>query len=658
MSLAGRPSLVSMVVAAALLTAAVVGAWARFADLGSRPLAVDEYYTAQSVRFVLERGVPEFPTGGIYLRGVTVQYIMAAAATVFGFSELALRLPSVLFGLGTALLVFFYARRFMAPAPAAAVCAAVLLSSWEIEFSRFARMYSIFQFATIAQLLAIHVSFAGPRWWRPYVPVLLIPFSFLSHQLGILLVPLLMIPLIPNPGERIELSQRTWRYFGGCLFVGSLMFLLGELPLRSWKVSDRFPADHVSADGPGTFRVPNFPSWSVSELSGLNLVAVLAAVALAAGVGALLVRRRGEALPTALAAGALAAALAHSLTVFGILAFLLVFRYRVPWTRGAARLLLAAGAAVAALWLFAAIAFPATVGWAPGPGPSRLEMIRRAFFGWPDYYLPVVNPWLRDMPVVAIGIGAGVAYHVFHLARRPWREILFHPVGVCAYIATCFAILDSQYIEIRYSYFLYPVLLVAAVAAAESAARKLVRSPSAALLGAGVFLAWFGVSEDFDPRHIAEVASREVSFRAGRYDGKASVWYGRADYRSAGTRACELVADTAGSRLVLMGQPPVSFYSECPHAVYYDRLDSRYDNVSREHGTVDVWSNERLLSTEGDLREYTGNASAVFIVTGPKGKLAIDLENVFPSSVWDHGVDEVGAPGTLTIHSLRRRLSG
>jgi hypothetical protein len=49
-----------------LLLVMAWGLFVRFDRLGSRPLSVDEYYSVTGVQHILEKGVPEFPTGGYY----------------------------------------------------------------------------------------------------------------------------------------------------------------------------------------------------------------------------------------------------------------------------------------------------------------------------------------------------------------------------------------------------------------------------------------------------------------------------------------------------------------------------------------------------------------------------------------------------------------
>src|SRR5262245_51357277 len=61
------------VTAAAVLAGIVV----RFKGLATWPLAVDEYYLARSVENVLRTGAPIYDCGGLYPRGLLIQYLSA-----------------------------------------------------------------------------------------------------------------------------------------------------------------------------------------------------------------------------------------------------------------------------------------------------------------------------------------------------------------------------------------------------------------------------------------------------------------------------------------------------------------------------------------------------------------------------------------------------
>src|SRR6266513_3206576 len=178
------------------------GLFVRFEGLGSRPLAEDEYMSVTSVQYVLAKGVPQFPTGGYYLRGLPLQYLEAGSVLLFGENEFAHRLPAALFGVLTLMFVFLYARIFL-PWPLAAVCVAMLaVSGWEIEFGRFSRMYAAFQCFTVAFFLAYHQAYFKGSEKLKYLPHALALVAVTFHALGVFLLPFLFLPLFIDRNAR------------------------------------------------------------------------------------------------------------------------------------------------------------------------------------------------------------------------------------------------------------------------------------------------------------------------------------------------------------------------------------------------------------------------------------------------------------------------
>jgi hypothetical protein len=72
-----------LVILAGVLAIAV---FARFTALGAAPLAVDEYFLLRSTQNVLHHGWPVFDCGGVYSRGLVLQYL-AALLNLFGASS-------------------------------------------------------------------------------------------------------------------------------------------------------------------------------------------------------------------------------------------------------------------------------------------------------------------------------------------------------------------------------------------------------------------------------------------------------------------------------------------------------------------------------------------------------------------------------------------
>src|ERR1700733_4537770 len=141
----GRPSRSLIALAAFAAACVACGVFARFVGLGKWPLAIDEYYFARSVQNVLHFGIPEFPCGGLYVRGVLLQYGSALLQWVGLSAELAPRLIAAVCSLIALPAVFKIGRRMGGRDVGLIAVAVLALSVWEIEIGRFGRMYAPFQ---------------------------------------------------------------------------------------------------------------------------------------------------------------------------------------------------------------------------------------------------------------------------------------------------------------------------------------------------------------------------------------------------------------------------------------------------------------------------------------------------------------------------------
>jgi len=181
----------------ALALLVLAGAYLRLANLGDLGFRWDEDLSSLAVRAILEKGIPELPSGMVYLRGGLFLYAMAAGAELFGFSELALRLPAALIGIATIPLAFVFGRALFGARIGLVVAALIAISQWDIEFSRYARMYAPFTFCYVLTLYFL---------WKHRVesesraggvlPIASAVLAVSFHQLGYTLVPAFFFPLI------------------------------------------------------------------------------------------------------------------------------------------------------------------------------------------------------------------------------------------------------------------------------------------------------------------------------------------------------------------------------------------------------------------------------------------------------------------------------
>lgn len=131
------------------------GAWLRFWGLANVGLHGDEETMGLAVMGILREGAPILPSGMFYPRGMTQLYSMAASVQLFGESEWAFRLPSVLCGVVLIWLSWLAGRRFLRPYWNLAFAASVALTPAMIVYSQTARMYIFLLVAVAACMVCV-----------------------------------------------------------------------------------------------------------------------------------------------------------------------------------------------------------------------------------------------------------------------------------------------------------------------------------------------------------------------------------------------------------------------------------------------------------------------------------------------------------------------
>ena len=314
----------------AVLGVLALAAFARFDDLGGAPLAEDEYYTARSIEWILADGVPAIPSGGYYVRAPLIQYAAAGFARLFGADAFAYRLPSALCGLLLGAIGFLYARRFGGLSLGLAVAAALLLSSWEIEFGRMARFYTPFEVAVLLFLIALDRAYFEARpGWR-YLPHATLLLAALVHDLTLLLTPLLFLPLLPGCTRlRLE-GARRWLGFAMVsllVTIGLAAMITGAADLRDMASSTPIPPTMTIRRAlVGALATPVLPFFRLfpSPLLHLAAVGLMAAFLVAAFLAARRAGARKLEWPDLLLALALLAGVFH---LFAALALVLGFAF-------------------------------------------------------------------------------------------------------------------------------------------------------------------------------------------------------------------------------------------------------------------------------------------------------------------------------------------
>jgi hypothetical protein len=626
----------------ALLSAACViaGTWARFQGLGRWPLAIDEYYFAQSVQNVLHFGIPQFPCGGLYVRGLLLQYAAAALQWSGLSAELAPRLLAAISSLLVLPAAYKIGRRMGGRDVGLLAVAVLALSIWEIEIGRFGRMYAPFQ-ALFAWYVVFFLNYVIDRDRRALAPMLVLSALGLAVWEGgiFLVLTNLLPPFIAHPDGR--LSRRDWLYLAGCAALLIPAYVLTMADLRTAGSEPTLPPDYVeppetltpsrldAAVAPWTV-LPSHLAWAVAAL----LPATLILYAVVREVRTLL---QPPARPLAVLAIAIVLGSA-ALQQFQLAAGLLVICVLLGTLDGRALLSPASRPLQVALLgcvLFWSAFGLATDDWhAPGMSlPHKVFLLGYEFVRFPDTVRQVAMPWARTVPWLALGlfvlVGAAASRACLRFADTSLLERVLLALFVILVLAASAS--DPPRHETRYVFFLYPFAVIFSIVTLGRAVRALLgQTQIAAATAALTCIAVFVASEDFRPWHVWNIDTEAVNFRIGMPGRLAGHYHPRSDVRAAATwlRAHAL----AGRDIVIISFPGVDFYYRQSDFYFVADTDPRFEVWSCHRGATQRWSNLPMIHSYDTLAVNAATGRRVWMVL-ERSRMPQTLAK-FPPGAW------------------------
>jgi 4-amino-4-deoxy-L-arabinose transferase-like glycosyltransferase len=181
------PVLVGLVLAAAFIL--------RVHRMDAQPLDDDELASTQAVLSIARTGLPRFTPDVFYTRGPLYHYLTAAFVRVLGGDVWALRLPSVLFGVGTTWLVYRAGERLLGSRWTGLVSAALYgIHPYAIFVGHLVRFYQQQSFFALATVIAFCEGFVGgPRASARYLALGAFCAACFSQELTVVLIPPLLL---------------------------------------------------------------------------------------------------------------------------------------------------------------------------------------------------------------------------------------------------------------------------------------------------------------------------------------------------------------------------------------------------------------------------------------------------------------------------------
>jgi hypothetical protein len=592
----------------------VIGAYFRFVGLGQWPMAFDEYYIARSINNILGTGIPQYPCGGYYTRGLLYQYA-AAPLFLLGLSpEWSIRAISAAAGLLAIWPAYLIVRSESSRPAAFFVVLALALSSWEVEMSRFGRMYAPYQaiFMWYMYLQYRLVRF-GERQQLPRLAILSIA-GVLTWEGGIFLCLLNFLPIIFDATPK----PRRHFLFGLALLMMAFIFLTAEF---------RF----LGSDPPISQTAPLARGTSVLSAAGLLLVwehfehsgiffALLVGLSVVLGVYLVAVWRDRSIRPLTKAG------------LIGLVLLCLVKQFFLA-SAWAAMLLVSPLLKVedlkrrtvlltVAIGLAGLLFWSAALAWADVEASAQIRIARilKGLLGNSGFFTRIAVPWSEVLLSSFLILGAPIVGMGLRLVRRrnPSWAPLDHLLLAILVCLTAVALIPTNFALTRYTFFLYPLILVLAALCVHQLAQSFLRKPGLRLAVLVCFGAAFLASADFKYDHLWKIDSYTANYRIG-YPGRlTSHFYPRHDFAG----AAEFVNQHAEERaLVVSTLVPMQPYLRRLDTVYLDTSDPRFRGQACPSGAQERWTGQPLVSSLDALKALAAEApGTVWVIVGKKSR--------------------------------------
>ncbi len=606
-----------------VLLAIGVGVWARFSGLGIAPLIDDEYYLAKSIHFILSSGVPEFPGGGYYTRGLAQQYLTAGLLWLVPMDlEFAVRLIPAMCNVLCILPLYLLAKRMGGPLVAGASVILFALSLWETEFARFARMYAPFQLLFLTYLVFWFKAVVDKHERSLIFCALLACFGILVYAASLLLLLFCLVPAF------LEKRFKAGWYFA-LIGFGVVVFIY-------WRFGVPYPQPVSPADlaalnnkipGVSAILPPILIPIIFDSIPATTTLALAALFVLYAIVRLWARNHANLAVPLLFTVSLVAAVinlftLSLAITLIGLL-------LATKRSQSLIDLIAEYGALLFApllIVLFFYVGYLSfnddwcglmTGGMNVKKQPDCLKQGLTILFNFPEIVPRFAAPMFRSVPIALTVIALTTAIGLFltiinNNEKNPASRFLYIFIIVCILFVS---VTGTHQTISRYSFFFYPLFLISSTSSVNLVFQRFQVRKRTREIGMMVFLvAFMVISRDYSYAHLLQINTDQVIYRQNYSHSMANHLLPRRDFESP---IDYLNQHRRPNDLVIFAPTPADIYFEQrPHFIYIPHSSNRFWERNVSTVGLDIWTDLPLLYRERDVIDVISEASDdVWLVT-------------------------------------------
>ncbi len=598
-----------------MILAIVIGFYVRLKGLGKWPLATDEYYFAKSVNNILASGLPRFECGGYYTRGILQQYIVAPLLFIFpAHQEFGLRIVPVICNLLTIPPLFWLGKKISGSFVA---CAAVVLFSfslWEIEFARFARMYTPFQTIFMWYVFFLYKAIIDECRKSERTMLVLSFVSLFLYEGSIFLVLLNFFPLLYRKGA-IK--------FDFLLFFRILILIIGYIYLstdfRRLGVEGYIPSEIAGELYAGSGNVL-LPILLIQDLGRNFLLLFGTQVILFVIAAASVIKFNTEIKNKLILFTGLLCALFNifGLTVACLIAYLLM--NGVERTTPEGRFFLIYFAVLISFFIFWLSFGYFSENWFhyfENVESFSLRKFLVLLLKYPNYLNSFIYPWLRTVPMLAICLCLGIfpVLMIYCFNPKESRFAGFRLLCMLVFsVIVVMGVINTNYALTRYTFFLYPLFSLLFISGIYYFIQILTKQPKAQITSAVmVLIVFFLITEDFSIAHMKNIDGVEYNFRTVYSRELSAHYYPRSDSRAVANFVNNTKED---GDLVISTIHNPEYYLDQLDYFYRDYKSIEFPGIIACSGSRNIWTNSLMIYKEKQLWDTIANHSGnVFIIT-------------------------------------------
>ena len=244
----------------------ILGGLLRLHNLGTFSLVSDEGNQALQIEGIANVGYPLMPSGLIDSVSLLFAYSQYLASVIFGLNEFSIRLSGVLFNVLAIPIIYVLVRSLLDKNTALLAAFLLAFSVWEIELSRYGRMYTLFQLFFLLSIFCFYKGFIlGINGYRMSVPFIFI-VTFTIHAIGLSTLVLFLFPFILEGYDVVK--KRILCLYGFLSFGG--MFAYAALNARV-RFSMLSPTRDVGKSSDSLFSSVDVLEWTFQKIQSTVL---------------------------------------------------------------------------------------------------------------------------------------------------------------------------------------------------------------------------------------------------------------------------------------------------------------------------------------------------------------------------------------------------